>query len=182
MASRRDFFKNLGLAGHKVTQVTIVGGSRLAVYLTHLLLNSGVGVKLIEKDPERCLQLCELVPGADIVEADGTEQDVLLAEGVARSDALVSLTNIDEENIILSMFARQMGLQTTITKCNRSQYASMFRKIELDTVVSPKLTVAEQIVRYVRAMENSSEGAMITLHRIAGEKAEAMEFGADQEL
>ncbi|MGD9662856.1 MAG: Trk system potassium transporter TrkA [Porticoccaceae bacterium] len=170
--------KNLGLAARKVTQATIVGGSRLGLYLAHLLLKSGVGVKIIEKDPERCRFLSEQLPEADIVEGDGTEQEMLLAEGVDRSDALVSLTGIDEENIVLSMFARNLGMQTTITKCNRDQYTKMFRKMDIDTVVSPKISAAEQIVRYVCAMDNSVGSAMITLHYIADGQVEALEFHA----
>ena len=168
--------KNLGIVTRKTTQVTLVGGSRLALYLARLLLRSGMGVKIIEVNPERCHYLSEVLPAADIVEGDGTAQEVLLAEGVERSDALVALTGIDEENIVLSMFARNMGMQTTITKCNRSQYTVMFNKMGIDTVVSPKITIAEEIVRYVRALDNSVGSAMITLHQIAGGKAEALEF------
>jgi trk system potassium uptake protein TrkA len=171
--------KNLGLAARKVTQVTLVGGSRLAAYLAALLLRSGTGVKIIEKDPERCVELSEMLPDADVVEGDGTEPSLLRAEGVARSDALVTLTDIDEENIVLSMFARQMGMAVTVTKCNRTQYSEMLRKMDVDMVVSPKETIADEIVRYVRAMDKSTGGAMLTLHQIANGKAEAMEFGAD---
>lgn len=171
--------KNLGLISHKVTHVTIVGGSRVALYLALRLIRAGVSVKIIENNPERCLELADLLPDADIVEGDGTEQDILLSEGVANSDALVALTGIDEENIILSMYAKKIGVRTTITKCNRNQYSNMFRKMGMDSVVSPKLTSAEQIVRYVRAMENSSEGQMVTMHNIAGGKAEACEFNAE---
>lgn len=172
--------KNLSLATHKVTQVTMVGGSRLALYLAQLLNKSRVGVKIIEKDAERCEELAELLPEADIVHGDGTDGELLDSEGVGRSDALVTLTGMDEENIVLSMFARQMGMKVTITKCNRSQYTNMFSKLGIDTVVSPKLTIAEEIVRYVRAMESSVGGAMETLHKIAGGKAEAMEFKAEE--
>ncbi len=173
-----SLIKNLGLSNHKITQVTIVGGSRLAIYLSLLLIRSGVGVKIIERDAARCRTLADLLPDADIVEADGTEQETLLAEGAARADALVSLTGIDEENIVLSMYAHQIGVRTTITKCNRSQYSDMFDKMGIDTVVSPKTSCAVEIVRYVRAMQNSAGGEMLTMHHIAGGKAEALEFSA----
>lgn len=175
-----QLIKNLGLSSHKVTHVTIVGGSLLAYYLAQMLLNSGVAVKIIEKNAVRCRFLSEHLPSADIVEGDGTDRDTLLSEGVDRSDALVSLTNIDEENIVLSTYVRQLGIRTTITKCNRDQYADMFRQMGLGSVVSPKLTVTEDIVRYVRAMDNSVGGQMVTLHQIAGGKAEALEFRADE--
>lgn len=178
-ASLAALIKNLGLGSHRVTQVTLVGGSRIGLYLSHYLIKSGVGVKIIEKDPERCRVLADLLPHADVVEGDGTDEDVLLAEGCGRADALVALTGIDEENIVLSMYASQLGIRKVITKCNRTQYAHMFRKLGIDSVVSPKLNTAEEIVQYVRAMENSSGAArMITLHHIADGKAEAMEFVA----
>ncbi len=178
-ADLATLIKNLGLSTRKITQVTIVGGSLLALYLAKMLLGSGVGVKIIERDPLRAAFLSEAVPEADVVAADGTDKDVLQSEGIHRSDALVALTGIDEENIVLSMYARQLGLETTITKCNRDQYTAMIRKMGIDTVISPKTNCAEDIVRYVRAMENSVGGEMITLHQIAGGQAEAMEFRAD---
>ncbi len=172
--------KSLGLGTRKVTQVSIVGGSLLGFYLAQMLLEAGVGVKIIERDEERCLALSEQLPEADVVHGDGTEREVLLSEGVDRGDALVSLTGIDEENIILSMFARQLGLGITITKCSRNQYGEMFGDMGLDSVVSPKMNCAEEIVRYVRAMENSVGGQMLTMHHLAHGKAEALEFRADE--
>lgn len=171
--------KNLGIARRRVSHVTLVGGSRIALYLAFRLLRAGANVKIIEQDPERCEELADLLPEADIVEGDGTEQELLQAEGLSRADALVALTGIDEENIILSMYAKEMGVPTIITKCNRTQYSEMFRKMGIDSVVSPKLTSAEEIVRYVRAMGNSPGGQMVTMHQIAGGKAEAMEFLAE---
>lgn len=172
--------KHLNLATRKITHVTIVGGSLLAFYLTQLLLKSGARVKIVERDAKRCQVLSELLPDADIVEADGTDKDVMLSEGIARCDALVSLTGMDEENIVLSMYARQLGMQTTITKCNRTQYADMLRKNNIDTIISPKINCAEEIVRYVRAMENGVGGQMLTMHQIGGGQAEALEFRADE--
>lgn len=170
--------KNLGLAKRRITHVTMVGGSRIALYLGFRLLRAGVSVKIIEQSPERCEELADLLPEADIVEGDGTEQEILEAEGLARTDALVALTGIDEENILLSMYAKELGVPTIVTKCNRTQYSEMFRKIGITSVVSPKITSAEEIVRYVRAMGNCPGGQMVTMHHIAAGKAEAMEFSA----
>lgn len=172
--------KHLGLEKRKISHVVIVGGSLLAFYLSQLLIKSGVRVKIVESDPERCQTLSQLLPEADIVAADGTDKDIMLSEGFARCDALVSLTGIDEENIVLSMYARQLGIKTTVTKCNRTQYADMLRKNSIDTVISPKINCAEEIVRYVRAMENGVGGQMLTMHQIGGGQAEALEFRADE--
>jgi len=168
--------KNLKLMTRKVTQVTIVGGSRLGLYLANRLLRSGVHVKIIEKNPEKCIRLADLLPDADIIEADGTDQNVLHSEGALRSDALVALTGFDEGNIILSIYAHQNGVRKVITKCNNMQYGEMFRKMGIDTFVSPKMTSASEIVSYVRAMEASSGSRMMTMHYIVGGKAEALEF------
>ncbi len=175
-----DLIKTLRLSDRKITLVTIVGGSRLAIYLCRGLLRSGVGVKLIERDEARCQKLAELLPEADIVNADGTALDVLESEGVQRSDAVVVLTGIDEENLVLAMYLKQLGVSKIITKSNRMQYTGMFCKMGLESVVSPTITSGEDIIRYVRAMENSSGGKMQTMHAILGGKVEAMEFRADE--
>ncbi len=171
--------KSLGLSARRVGHVTVVGGSRVAQYLAIRLLRSGVAVKIIEANTERCQELADLLPDAEIVEGDGTEQELLLAEGISRSDALVALTGIDEENIILSMYAKELGVPTIITKCNRTQYTDMFRKMGITSAVSPKQISAEEIVRYVRAMNDSATGPMVAMHSIAGGKAEALEFVAE---
>ena len=175
-----SLIKKLNLARHKVTQATIVGGSRMAIYLARQLLASGVSVKIIENSFERCHFLAEALPEADVVEGDGTEQKVLLSEGVERSDALVAITGIDEENLMLGMYAKQLGVPKVVVKSNRLQYRHMFNQMGLESVVSPTVTSADKIVRYVRAMENSSGGKMLTMHAIINGKVEAMEFGADQ--
>ena len=171
--------QTLHLARHKVTQVTVVGGSRVAIYLVRALLKADVGVKVIERDYERCQKLAELLPQADVVYGDGTELDLLESEGVARSDALVALTGIDEENLVLAIFMEQLGVPTVIAKSNRMQYSRLYWRLGLDSVVSPTLTSGEDIIRYVRAMENSSGGKMLTMHSIVSGKVEAMEFRAD---
>lgn len=172
--------RNLDLSKRKVTHVTIVGGSRIAYYLASRLLRSHVRVRIIERKPERCQELAELLPEADILEGDGTDQDVLMAEGVAHSDALVTLTDIDEENIVLSIFAQQnLKMPLVITKCSRKQYQEMFRQVGIDTVVSPQLSCSNEVVRYVRAMQNSFGSEIVTMHSIAGDQAEALEFIAD---
>ncbi|MFV0351954.1 MAG: Trk system potassium transporter TrkA [Oscillospiraceae bacterium] len=168
--------ETLGLQTEKVTQATLVGGSRIALYLARMLLNNGVRVKLIEQDHERCIELAGLLPDANIVEGDGTEQSLLLAEGIERSDALIALTGIDEENIVLSMYAKQLGVDYVITKCNRSQYFDMLSQMGLSTTVSPQQICAEEIALHVRSMECSKGEQMETLHRIADGQVDAMEF------
>lgn len=173
--------RNLNLASHRISHVTMVGGSRVAFYLSFRLIQSHVGVRIIERNPQRCQELSELLPEADIVEGDGTDQDVLLAEGIKNTDALIALTGIDEENIVLSMYAQKLNVPTIITKCGRLQYNEMLCKLGIDNVVSPQMSCSEEVARYIRAMETSSGNDIVTMHSIAGGKAEALEFVADKD-
>ncbi|NLC97034.1 MAG: Trk system potassium transporter TrkA [Erysipelotrichaceae bacterium] len=171
-----QLIKELKLSTQKVKNVVIVGGSRIALYLANKLHKIKINVKIIENNHKRCTELVELLPFADIVEADGTDYNILSAEGVFQSDALVSLINIDEENILLSVIGKQGGIPKTITKCNRTQYIDIFKKMGVDTLISPKLTSAFEIVRYIRGMEQSTGSEMLTMCKIANGKAEALEF------
>ncbi|HOO25250.1 MAG TPA: Trk system potassium transporter TrkA [Clostridiales bacterium] len=173
--------KELNLSARKTKRVAIVGGSRIAVYLARQLHKIKVEVKIIEIDRKRCLELVDLLPFADIVEADGTDYNILVSENIFQYDALVSLINIDEENILLSVLGKQNGIAKTITKCNRTQYIDLFRTMGVDTLISPKLTSASKIVHYIRSMEKSAGYEMLTMNSIANGKAEALEFRVTKE-
>lgn len=178
-ADNRDLaqlIKNLKITTQKIHNVMIIGGSRIAGYLAEDLLSSGVSVKIIEQKPERCETLSEALPHALIINGDGSSQELLQAEGLADTDAIITLTGIDEENLIISMYADHVGVPKAITKVNRLEYAWVFKEKGIGSVVSPKLITANDIVRYVRAMENTTGGSVITLHRIVDDKAEALEF------
>lgn len=157
--------------------VMIIGGGRISEYLARELLGSRVQVTIIEKNLERCEELCELLPDdALVIHGDGTQQDLLLAEGVEKTGALVTLTGMDEENLIVSMFGDYIGVPKTITKINRTEYTNVFAGKGIDTIVSPKRLTADEIISYVRAIGNTSGGSVITLYRIGDGEAEAMEF------
>ncbi len=172
--------KNLGIVKQKVRNVMIVGGSRVAYYLAMRCLGAGIGVKIIEQDHDRCIELAGLLPEAVIIEADGTRQDILSAEGMAFTDAIITLTNIDEENIVIAMYAGHIGVPKVITKVNRTEYVNTFKRMGVDTFISPKALCCTDIVRYVRAMQNTTGGSVITLHRMVEGKAEALEFRASE--
>lgn len=173
-----ELMKHLGLQKEKIRNVLIIGGSRIAIYLAARLLRGGIGVKIIEQNPTRCLELANILPNATIIEGDGSRQDVLLSEGIQDTDALVTLTNMDEENLIISMYGNHLGVPKIITKINRTEYIEIFKDMGIDSVISPKQLCSNDIVRYVRAMENRSGGSVITLHKIVNGKAEALEFQA----
>ena len=169
---------NLNLSTQKIKDVLIIGGSRIASYLGKMLLNTGVRVKIIERDMEKCRELSEALPRAIVICGDGTSQELLVAEGIAEADAVVPLTNVDEENIVLSLYADHMGVAKSITKINRTEYEPIFRDRGLGSVVSPKLLTANDIIGYVRAMKQSTGSSMLSLYRLCDGQVEAVEFRA----
>lgn len=165
-----------GMPTVHIKHVMLVGGSNIAVYLAQLLAESHISVKLIEDSEERCRALETLLPEASIICGNGTDQKLLLDESIRDMDAVVSLTGVDEENFLISMFAHYVGVPKTVTKNNRIEYSDIFRGTGIDTIVSPKYLTAGQIVRYVRAAHASKEGSVETLYRILDDKAEALGF------
>ena len=146
------------------------------MYLAKLLDESGIRVKILEKDERRCEELCELLPNSTIINADGTDNKQLLEEGIEHASSFVSLTNIDEENILLSMFVKTVADGKLITKINRIAYDNVISGLDLGTTICPKNITAENIVQFVRAKKNSMGSNIETMHRILNGKAEALEF------
>ena len=168
--------RNLGITQRKIRDVMIIGGSRIAFYLATELLKNGVGVKLIEKDTARCDELSDLLPKATVIHGDGSDRNVLDTEGLAQTDAVVTLTDFDEENLIISMYANFLGIYKVITKINRTEFNEVLTGKGIDCAVSPKDLCCSGIVRYVRAMGNRKGGSVTALHRIVEDRVEALEF------
>ena len=169
--------KKLEITPQRVRQVLVVGGSRTAYHLSKRLLKMGMGVKIIEQQHDRCLELADLLPKATIIEGDGSQFQLLLQEGIAESDAVVTLTNMDEENIVISLYANHVGVPKVITKVNRMEYTEIFDGSGLGSIISPRDLCSASIVHYVRAMGNTPEGgSMLSLHRMIGDRLEALEF------
>lgn len=174
--------KNLGLVEHRVRSLLMIGGSRISFYLGKRCLDSGMDVKIIERDHARCMELAEAMPKATIIEADGSRQDILDAEGFTSFDAVITLTGMDEENLVLSMLATHQGVRKVITKINRLEYNDMFRKVGIGSIISPRGQCCANIARYVRAMSSASGAdSVLTLHPIVDGKVEALEFRATAE-
>ncbi len=170
------FFKKIGVKTNRVKDTVIVGGGDTAYYLAYQLIQSGIDVKIIEKNSDRCKQLCKLLPKATVINGDGTDNRVLVEEGLEYAESFVSLTNIDEENILLSLFAKSKMNGKLITKINRIAYDNVIKNLDLDTTVYPKNITAEYILRFVRAKNNSIGSNIETMHTILDGKAEALEF------
>ncbi len=171
------FFRVLGLFRNRARTVMIIGGSRLAYYLAKELISIKVRVKIIERDKARCEYLCEMLPEAVIINADGTDKEVLQEEGLEKTDALVTLTGMDEENIIVGLYAKAMKVAKVIVKINKLSFTEILDKMDIDSFISPKAIAANNIVRYVRAMQNSVGSSNVeTLHHLINEQVEAVEF------
>lgn len=168
--------KSLSIHKKQSKNVMILGGSKSAFYLAKMLINSGASVKIIEKNPARCEEFCEKLPQAMIIQGDGAQQELLLEEGLRSMDAFVALTGMDEENILVSIYATANSVPTVISKVNRNELATMGSRLGLECIVSPKNITADIFVRYARALENSMGSNVETLYKIMDGKAEALEF------
>lgn len=173
----QKFFRQVGVVTNRVRQVMLIGGGRMGYYLARQLLASGMDVKIVESDFKRCEELSQLLPGAAILHGDGTDQRLLMEEGIEHMDAVAALTGIDEENIIISLYAGRNTRAKVITKINRDSYEPLVGSLSLGSVFYPRNICADNVVRYVRAMQDSNAYAsMETLCKIVSNKVEAMEF------
>lgn len=171
-----DFFKKIGVVTNQVKDTIIVGGGNIAYYLSHTLLSTGIKVKIIDKNMERCERLLELLPKADVICANASDKGVLEEEGMYQTQSFVAVTNMDEENILLSMLVKKTSDAKVVTKINRVDFNEVIGGLDLDTIICPKNVTAEYIVGFVRAMKNSMGSNVETLYRIIENKAEALEF------
>ena len=172
----QKLLKSIGVQQKQARSVMIMGASRTAYYLSKLLLNSGNSVKIIEKDEARAAHVSDILPGAVVLHGDGAEQELLMEEGIRTTDAFVALTGMDELNILISCYANSQGVPKVISKVNREELAGMASKLGLETIVSPRKIIADILVRYARALENSLDSQMETLYKLMGGKVEALEF------
>lgn len=176
-----NFFKKTGILSNQVKNSMIVGGGTIAYYLTEKLLEMGIQVKIIEKSKERCEQLSELLPSAILINADASNQEVLMEEGIEHTESFVALTNMDEENIMLSLFSKAKSKAKLVTKVNRIAFDEVVDHLDLGSLISPKNITANNILQYVRAMQNAAGNNVDALYQILGGKAEALAFKVQKE-
>lgn len=175
-----DFCGHIGIYIQKVKNVMIIGGGRIAHYLAQYLDEAKVKAKIIEIDRERCMELTELLPNTLIINGDGSDETLLNSENLADMDAFVSLTGRDEENLMSALYAKQSGVYKVVAKINRINYTGVISSLGLDSVISPKQITANRIIRFVRGLKNAMGNPVETLYKIIGDKAEAVEFIANQ--
>jgi len=171
-----SFLKTIGFATRSVSDTLIVGGGTSSYYLSKELIRSGIDVKIIESDPARCEQLSILVPRASIINGDGTKEALLQEAGLAETESFVPLTGIDEENILLTLYAGSISKAKVVTKINRISFDRVIESLDLGSVVCPRNICAEIILSYVRARQASLDSNLEVLYRLFGNRAEAMEF------
>lgn len=172
----RKFLRSIGFKTRQVRSTMIIGGGRSSYYLAQELLGMGIEVKIIEKNRSRCEELCELLPDANIINGDGTSEALLQEEGIEFSESFVALTGIDEENILLTLHARNVSNAKVITKIKRINFHDAISSLDLGSVIYPRYITSEAIVAYVRAKHNSMNSNVETLNYICDNKVEAVEF------
>ena len=176
-----NFCKAIGKCSLRIRRIMIVGGGRIGYYLSRIILELGMKVKLIEIDRDRCQELSELLPEALIIQGDGTSTDLLESENLYDMDAFVALTGRDEDNLIVSLLARQAGVQKVITKVARINSESLIKALDLDSIISPRLITANHILQYVRGLKNAATTSLETLYKTANGQAEIIEFLVKQD-
>ena len=170
------FLSQIGMMKNTIRDIIIVGGGRIGYYLAKQLIASDVSVRIVENNMERCHQLADLLPKADVLFGDGTDQQLLIEAGIEKADAFASLTGLDEENIMMSLYVGSMSEAKLLTKVTRIPFNNVISQLKVGSVFFPVLIAAENIIRYVRAMQNSYGSNVETLCRIVDDKAEALEF------
>lgn len=176
----RDFLKKIGFKTNQVKDTIIIGGGKTSFYLASQLINMGVSVKIIERDEKRCEELSILLPKAIIINGDGTDEELLKEEGIAFCESFVPLTGIDEENILLTLYAKHISDAKVITKINRNTFMNVIDNLDLGSVVYPRYITAEAIIAYVRAKKDSMDSNIETLYHMFNSRVEAIEFRIDK--
>lgn len=172
----KQFLNALGFNTRQVKNTMIIGGGTSAQYLADRLIHSGVSVKIIEKDRARCEELSLLLPKAIIINGDGTDEELLKEEGIQSAESFVPLTGIDEENIMLTLFARQVSNAKVVTKINHITFKDVINNLDLGSVIYPRYITSEAIIAYARAKKNSLGSNIETLYHLFDSRVEAIEF------
>lgn len=174
-----ELLKNLGIVTHRAERVMLIGGGKISYYLAQALEESRLDVQLVEKDPDICEQMAKALPRTTVIQGDAADRSVLEGEGLASCDALVTLTGLDELNMVISLYGSGFGVKQIITKVGRMEDGRVLDSLPLGSVICPRKLSCSTIVRYVRAMQKQA-GAAITVHTIADGQVEAIEFPVDE--
>ena len=177
----RDFLSEINLVKSPLKRIMIVGGSKIGYYLADQLSKKKYKIKLIESRFDTAEELAELLPRVTVIHGNGTQHDLLLEEGIEAMDAFVALTDVDEENMVVSMFANKLEVKKTITQIKSDELYGMLAELGIRNTVSPKDIVANRIISYLRALENKRGSNVLTLYRLVNSRVEALEFVAKRQ-
>lgn len=172
----RDFLSEINIVKSPLKNIMIVGGNKIGYYLADELSKKKYNIKLVEPDKKTAEELAELLPRVTVINGNGAQHDLLIEEGIEAMDAFVAITDIDEENMIVSMFANKMKVRKTITQIKSDDLYGMLSELGISNNVSPKEIVANRIISYIRALDNSVGSNVLTLYRLVGGRVEALEF------
>lgn len=170
--------RNLGIITHRAKRVILCGGGRVSVYLAQRLQRSGINIQLIEQDKERCELLAELLPAVDVIHGDASSQYLLESEGISDCDALVTMTGLDELNMIISLYGKSCGVPQVITKVGHMENSDIRDSLSLGSIICPKELCTESIIQFVRGIKEQN-GAALSVHTIAEGRLEAVELAVD---
>ena len=173
-----NFLSEINVVTTPLKNIMIVGGSKTALYLAEQLSKKKYNVKLLESNKEKAEELAEILPRVTVIHGNGTRHDILMEEGLEAMDAFVSLTNVDEENMVVSMFASKMKVKKTITQIKSDDLIAMLAELGIRNNVSPKHVVADRITSYIRALANKRGSNVLTLYHLVSDRVEALEFAA----
>lgn len=170
--------RSMGRPVTPIRRVSILGGSRISLYLSWEIENTGAHLTIVEQNEEKCLTLAEKLPKASVIHGDGTDHELLEAENIFDCDAFIALTGRDEENLLMALTAQRAGVKKVLPKMSRPSYIDLVQQTGIETIISPKDITVNQISSYVRALANSQGSAVEGLHKILGGTMEAVEFTA----
>lgn len=170
------FFKKTGCRGHSVKNAIIIGAGNISKYLCELLKGENISIKVIDRDVKKCEELASKYPGVIVINAEETDKELLIEEGIANADAFIALSDNDEENILLSLFAKRAGAAKLITKINRTDYDDIIKNLDIDTVIYPKTVSSDILVRYVRALKNKQGSNVEIMYSFVRGIVEAAQF------
>ncbi len=173
-----DFFGKIGIETNRVKNVMIVGGGKVTYYVAKKLIENGISVKIIERDRTKCDELSDLLPRAEIIHGDGIDEDLLLEEGIEVVDGFTALTGLDEQNIMIGLFAKSVSKSNVklVTKITKISFDDVIAGLNLGSIVNPKEITADYILQFVRSMQASVGSEMENLYKLPDSNAEAMEF------
>lgn len=173
------FLNKIGIKAKPIRKVMIAGGGTFGYYLGRILTEARMQVKIIEQNEARCMELNELIPKAMIINGNATDKQLMLEEDIETTDAVIAVTNLDEENLLLALYANKVSNAKIITRINRLSFEDVLGDMPIGSTVTPKDITAEYIIRYVRSMQNSYGSNVETLYRMVDNQVEALEFTVD---